>query len=369
MKIVILVSYTYPYIGSGIGQVALLQAEGLAELGNKVVLVSSNVPVTKRRFTKNGVLHLKINSLNFLDKFNIPVPLFFLSHEVISHIKTADFIHSHDMLYPHSLFAALMARRFGKPFVLTQHAGFISYPSRLINILQFLINKTMGRSVLKLSDQIIVVNEDVKNWLGNDGRKAITLMNGVDTSLFHPVTKKIKMEIRRKYGLPLNKKIVLYVGRLVLKKGFQRLFEVRSDNYLTVFVGGGKVPKSMADEKGNVLFLGALSQDKLSEVYQASDVFVLPSDCEGFPLSIQEAMASGLPIITTKHPGFEKYLDGRFVKFILPTKQAVRRAILEVLRNKGMRDSMIEYSLKTTTIKASWENNIKNLLKMYRKVS
>jgi len=54
MKIVILVSYTYPYIGSGIGQVALLQAEGLVKLGNEVILVSSNIPVTKKKFTKNG---------------------------------------------------------------------------------------------------------------------------------------------------------------------------------------------------------------------------------------------------------------------------------------------------------------------------
>lgn len=369
MKIVILVSYTYPYIGSGIGQVALMQAESLAELGNKVILVSSNIPVTKRRFTKNRVLHLKINSLNFLDKFNIPVPLFFLSREVISHVKTADIVHSHDMLYPHSLLAALIARRFGKPFVLTQHAGFISYPSRLTNILQFLTNKTMGRLVLKLSDQIIVVNEEVKNWLGSDGRRAITLMNGIDTSLFHPVSKKIKMDIRRKYDLPLNKKIVLHVGRLVQKKGYQRLFEVRSNNYLTVIVGGGKVPKFMANEKENVLFLGTLSQEKLSEVYQASDVFVLPSDCEGFPLSIQEAMASGLPIVTTKHPGFEKYLDEHYVKFIPPTKQAVETAILEVLTDNGMRKSMIEYSLNITTVKASWENNVKNLLKMYKEIS
>ena len=159
------------------------------------------------------------------------------------------------------------------------------------------------------------------------------------------------------------------MGRLVQKKGFQRLFEARSNNYLTVFVGGGKIPKLMANEKENVLFLGVLSQEKLSEVYQASDVFVLPSDCEGFPLSIQEAMASGLPIVTTKHPGFEKYLDKRYVKFITPTKQAVKTAILEVLTNKSMRKSMIKYSLNTTTVKAGWKSNIKYLLKIYQKVS
>ncbi|OGM23017.1 hypothetical protein A2961_01315 [Candidatus Woesebacteria bacterium RIFCSPLOWO2_01_FULL_39_21] len=368
MNVVILVSYTYPFIGSGLGQVALMQAEGLTKLGHQVVLVSSNIPATWKRFKRNRVLHLKQNCLNFMDKFSIPVPFFFLSREVISHIENADVVHSHDMLYPHSMLAALVAKRFAKPFVLTQHAGFISYPNRLTNLLQLLTNKTMGKLVLKLSDQIIVVNEDVKNWLGKDGTSAVTLMNGVNTSLFHPVTQKTKMEIRKKYGFPLNKKIVLYVGRLVKKKGFQRLFEVKSSDYLIIIVGLGEVPEYMTNEKDKVLFLGAISQKKLSEIYQASDVFVLPSDCEGFPLSIQEAMASGLPIITSKHPGFDKYLDRHFVKFISPTSIETKRAIVEIFKNKKLRDTMVHYSLKTTIAKASWENNVQELLKIYQKV-
>src|SRR3989344_2001886 len=127
LKIVIFVSYAYPYIGSGLGQVAITQAEGLAKLGHQVTLISSNIPAGKKRFKRSGVLHIKLNSANFLDKFQIPVPLFLLNGEVLSQIRNADVVHAHDMLYPSSLQAGLAAKIFGKPFVLTQHAGFISY--------------------------------------------------------------------------------------------------------------------------------------------------------------------------------------------------------------------------------------------------
>ena len=151
------------------------------------------------------------------------------------------------------------------------------------------------------------------------------------------------------------------------KKGFHRLYDARSNDYLTVMVGGGKVPESMAVDVGKVLFLGTLPQKKLSEIYQASDVFILPSDCEGFPLSIQEAMASGLPIITSNHPGFDRYLDRRFVKFINPTSDEIRDAILQVLNDKKTRDAMIDYSLRTTTAKESWEKNVTGLLEIYHR--
>lgn len=367
LRIAIFVSYAYPYVGSGLGQVAITQAEGLAKLGHEVVLISSNIPATKKRFKKNGVLHIKLDSTNFLDKFQIPVPLFLLNGEVLSRIKYADVVHAHDMLYPSSLQAALAAKIFRKPFVLTQHAGFISYPSQVINFLQLLTNRTLGRFVLDLSDEIIVVNEEVKNWLRTNGKSVVTLMNGVNTHFFYPASEKRKRQIRKKYGLPVNKKIVLYVGRLVEKKGFHRLYDARSNDYLTVMVGGGKVPESMAVDVGKVLFLGTLPQKKLSEIYQASDVFILPSDCEGFPLSIQEAMASGLPIITSNHPGFDRYLDRRFVKFINPTSDEIRDAILQVLNDKKTRDAMIDYSLRTTEAKESWEKNVTGLLEIYHR--
>lgn len=364
LRVVIFVTYTFPYIGSGIGHVALKQAEGLAKLGHEVVLVSSNIPHTKREFRKNGVLHLKLKATDFLEKYHLPVPLFLINAKVISHLKKADIIHGHGMFYPSSLQGALLAKRYGKPFILTQHIGYINYPSPLINLFQRLVNKTMGKIILKLSQKVIVINEEVRNWLDIDPQRVITLINGVEVSLFHPVGPRKKKALRKEYNLPLNKKIVLYIGRLVPKKGFDKVYEARSHNYLAILVGNGLIPQYMKKD-GDVLFFGGQPQEKLAEIYQLSDLFVLPSRSEGFPLVIQEAMASGLPIITTKHPGYDKYLDKRYIKYIIPTKKAIKKAISGLLADRTLMEKMSQYS-RDMAVKITWEENIEGLLDIYR---
>lgn len=365
MKIVILVSYTYPFVGSGIGNVALVQAEELSKLGHKVTLVSGNIPKTDPEFVLNGVKHIKLQAFNYLDKFGIPVPFFFFNKNVIKAFKATDIIHCHEMLYPYSLQAAILAKYFKKPFILTQHAGYIKYKSRFINLVQLLVNKTIGNLVLSLSDRILVVNEEVKKWLGKNGERAEHLMNGVDTQLFYPVSNMVKVKLRRKHGFPEGKKILLHVGRLVEKKGFHRVFENRSDKYFTIIAGGGGIPPHMNNYHDKVKFTGAVDQAELAELYQLSDVFVLPSDCEGFPLSIQEAMATGLPIISSNHPGFEKYLDKKFVRLINPENGELKKAIKEVMNDAGLIREMSDYSLRITKEKASWDTNLKTLLNIY----
>ncbi len=369
MKIVILVSYTYPFVGSGIGQVALLQAEGLEKLDQQVILVSSNIPSTKKKFKKNGVLHIKLVCSNFLDKFHIPVPLFFLSGEVMGHIKNADIVHSHDMLYPHSLQAALIAKIYRKKFVLTQHVGLVQYKSKLINLLQWIVAETLGRATISLSDKVIAVNEDVRLTIKTNPFKTYTLLNGVDRMLFGPVSEGVKKLLRKKYELPVNKKIVLFVGRLVPKKGYKILFEARDKNYLILFAGSGIVPDSMKGEKTKTKFLGNLPQDKLSEIYKLSDIFVLPSRDEGLPLSIQEALVSGLPVITTKNPGYEKYFNNSQVIYSERIPSKIKKTILKVLSDKVIINDAREFALNNRERYYSWEDNVGDLLKIYKNLS
>src|SRR5260221_12354451 len=203
MKIAIIVSYTYPFVGSGIGNVALKQAEYLSKEGHEVTLISSNVPQSKKDFRKNDVRFIKINALNFLYKFAIPVPIFIFDSKTISIIKNADIIHIHDILYPSSIMAAAFAKLYKKPIVLTQHIPFIEYDNAMLNILQRIIFYTLGKFILNNSDKIIYFNSEVGEWLKDYKSKLIFLPNGVDTEFFRPVTIKEKNDLKKKYSLPL----------------------------------------------------------------------------------------------------------------------------------------------------------------------
>ena len=82
MRIVIGVTYSYPYIGSGIGNVAMKQGEELAKLGHRVTIISSNFPKYKEEFTRNKVKHLKGKLILRLEKIGLPIPLFFLNKDM-----------------------------------------------------------------------------------------------------------------------------------------------------------------------------------------------------------------------------------------------------------------------------------------------
>ena len=129
----------------------------------------------------------------------------------------------------------------------------------IINLVQKIVSKTYGKFTMNTSKKIIVCNEQVKNWL-DSGNKSIFIPNAVDIDLFKPVSnKKKKQELRKKYNLPLYKPIIIFVGRLVEKKGFDKLFEARDKNYYILFVGEGEAPEEMQNKK-NIQFIHGIVQ-------------------------------------------------------------------------------------------------------------
>jgi D-inositol-3-phosphate glycosyltransferase len=362
MKVAIFVTYTFPYIGSGIGNVALNQGEKLAEFGHEVTIVSSNFPKTKKEFIKNKVKYIKIPALYFLEKINVPVPLYLYGPKVIKLIKSSDIIHIHDAVYPSSFFAALIAKLFKKPVVLSQHVPLIVYPNAVTNIIQKLAYKTLGNSVFNMSNKIICYNPEIKKMINRD-KKICWIPNGVDVSLFSPAGGKSKSILREKYKLVSDKKIVLFVGRLVPKKGFKILFEARDSRYLILFVANGEIPEYMKESE-DVVFIPSVKYDELNNMYKLSDIFILPSHGEGFPLSIQEAMSTGLPVITSKSNIFDSDID--FIKKIDLNVESIRNAILELVSDDRSLVKMGEESRHYATENYDWYKNVRILEGIYK---
>jgi glycosyltransferase involved in cell wall biosynthesis len=367
MKIVIGVTYAYPYVGSGIGNVAMKQAEELAKKGHSVTLISSNYPESKMNFKRKGVRHLKSKKALRLEKIGLPIPLFSLTQDMKKAIKKADVVHIHGSLYPSSYQIAKFAKKNNKRIILTQHIGLVGYHGFLYRMISVGVYKTMAKKIFEFSDKILVLNSKVKNDLGLfkvEASKIVIVPNGVDSSLFKPAVEKKKKELRKKHGLPLDKEIVLFVGRLVPVKAFERLFEARDEDYLALFVGGGDVPENMRNNP-DALFIGEKTPEELVEFYQLSDFFVLPSKSEGFPLSVLEAMSCGLPVIVSKLPVYKEYFKKTDLKVISPTPRNIRKNIKSLLKNKKLRRSYAFNSRKTILKKFDWDKNVSSLLDVY----
>ena len=137
--------------------------------------------------------------------------------------------------------------------------------------------------MLRTARHVAVVNSRVAGFVARvaaDPERVISLSNGVDRSLYFPVAGEAhRRELRLMLGLPPDEVLVLFVGRPVPKKGIDLLLEAAGDD-VSVVVAGGELAAPRPG--GRVITLGAVSQDLLADVYRACDIFVLPSEAEGF---------------------------------------------------------------------------------------
>lgn len=216
---------------------------------------------------------------------------------------------SNASLYRESAFI-LLARLLGRPVLSHFHAGDIDnyYPQ------QPRLGKDFIRMAIGLSDAVIAVSQEsarqLRQFVG--ASNILTIPNSIDTSAFSPGRKAGKGEAVR----------LLFVGAVGKLKGEEDLISAlailkASDLNLTVsFLGYGA--DSLAerceelDITGLIDHLGPVSMDQRIAFFEQADIFVLPTYAEAMPISLIEAMAAGLAIISTPVGGIPELVeDGR----------------------------------------------------------
>lgn len=364
MKFLIVIHYCAPHIG-GMETVVAKQAQSLVELGHSVTIVTCrpNKAAGLNEVQKNGVIIKRFRSLNFVENvFGVTFPIISPHHLIwfLRNVNRYDIVHIHDVFYMSSWLAGIACSIRGKTYFLTQHVGIVEHPSRLVLFIEKGVYTMLGNRLLRKARKVVAYNDNVVKFLkSRNVRKDAIIQNynGIDTGCFSPVTSKEKKAIRKKYGLKKNEPIVLFVGRLVPKKGFQILLDGASSKYTYILAGYGIVPQHY---KGlaNVIFFGPASQDQLRDLYRLSDVFVFPSIGEIFTLVHQEALASGLPVIVANDPGYKRYMIDRSHMILAKrTPKAIAVAVDTVIGNKTLARQMSGYSRRLAVERFSWANN------------
>lgn len=152
--------------------------------------------------------------------------------------------------------------------------------------------------------------------------KVVQIPYSVDTSKFFPINGKEKCELRLKLGLPERDIIILFVGGINSRKGVHYLLDAfigleKKFPELKLIVAGptykydqnyiiGIKQKIISNNLGSKIYLTEKNISNVEEYMQASDIFVLPSKHEGFPISIIEAMSCALTVVASDIPEISK---------------------------------------------------------------
>lgn len=170
------------------------------------------------------------------------------------------------------------------------------------------------RPMLWRADRFLSLSRAIRDEFGSCGfsdERIALVPNGVDPEHFKPSTRDEKLAARRELGLPEDKWIALFTGRLVQRKGVDLLLDALArpglENAWAVVLGDGDERANLEAQAAalgvhaRVVFAG--EDCEVRPWLAAADSFVFPSRLEGLPNALLEAMSSGLPSITTKIGG------------------------------------------------------------------
>lgn len=372
MRFLIVVHYSAPHIG-GMEMVVAKQAQSLIERGHEVTVVTcrSDKKCKLYKVQKNGVVVKRFRAFNAVETvLGVTFPIISPHHLFwfLRHVRDYDIVHIHDVFYISSWLATTACRLRNKPYFLTQHVGIVDHPSRLVLAIEDAVYALFGNKILRHAQKVVAYNDAVVKFLQLHGVKKSNIVqnyNGIDTDYFTPATRAEKTTLRKQYGFKARDHVVLFVGRLVPKKGFQIVLDGANTHNTYVFAGSGITPKQYEDLP-NITFFGPASQAQLRDLYRLSDVFVFPSVGEVFTLVHQEALASGLPVIVADDPGYAKYdIDRSRMLLADRTPDAIADAIETVLDDNSLARRMSRYGRELAVQRFSWRHNYPKEYQIY----
>lgn len=274
--------------------------------------------------------------------------------------------------YPDGAAGRLLARWLGLPMVLTLR-GKEERQARTE------VAAPLRRAVVA-ADQLVTVSDALRKValeFGADARRITPIGNGVELAKFTPVPQRVA---RAELKLPADAKVMITVGGLVERKGFHRVIECLPDllrihpNLHYVVVGGASPEGDMSAQlhaqveslrlNDHVRFVGTWPPERLKLPLSAADVFVLATSYEGWANVFLEAMACGLPIVTTRVGGNAEVINspalGTLVEF--GDRAALTAALDDALSRAWDRERIVDYARAN-----SWDRRIPQLLAVFDK--
>jgi glycosyltransferase involved in cell wall biosynthesis len=283
-----------------------------------------------------------------------------------------DIVHSHHIFTLTSLMALKEAHELGIPSVITNHSIFYAYDKRSVwRVLGFLIPT---RYFLGYADAIISVSsaaDKMVESLLDKPKPRFIIPNGIDVEKYKPPEREP------------DDPVVFFVGRLVYRKGphvlvkaFRLVVDEVKDARLIIAGKGFMEPvlRTMVKKlglEGRVEMLGVVPEWKKIELYRSSALVAVPSIAnESFGIVAIEAMASGRPVVATRHGGLSDVVEHGETGFLVKpgSSRELAEAIITLLEDRKLREKMGSKARSVAVEKYSWDKVAQRILRVYEYV-
>jgi glycosyltransferase involved in cell wall biosynthesis len=265
------------------------------------------------------------------------------------------------------------------PTLLTVHdLSFVhspeTFPGQLVAYLNRVVPWSIGRATHILADSLATKRDLIAIWRV-PADKITVLYCGVN-SMFRPVEDEVTLTaVRHKYNLG-ETPYVLSVGTVQPRKNYQMLIRAfrpvadRQPHNLIIAGGKGWLYDEMMAEverqglNGRVRFIGFVDDADLPALYSAADLFAMPSLYEGFGLPLLEAMACGVPVLSSNASSLPEVVGETAVQLSPHDQQAWSQTLLDLLVNPDNRKQMIKDGFRQAR-QFTWEQSAAQLIQIY----
>lgn len=228
------------------------------------------------------------------------------------------------------------------------------------------------KNAVKYADEIIVLSKGVHDYFRNQyGRETRFIPNGVN----RPEIRKAEL-ITDKFGLTKDS-YILFLGRLVPEKGIRYLVEafknVKTEKKLVIAGGSSdtdsfmKELKELAKDDKRIIFTGFVQGQMLEELYSNAYIYTLPSDLEGMPLSLLEAMSYGNCCLVSDIQECTEVVEDKALIFKKSNVQDLQNKLQEACDRTEKIMELKQQAADYICKKYNWDDVVEETLKLYRR--
>ncbi len=382
MKVTFLTSKFPPIVGGG-ETLAHQLAMGLASRGHKVTVITNYHPDRDpNQFKKIKIIEL--------EGFNEDTPLISESlgklKEILDNLDT-------DILHVQNYLPFYLLTQIFDPSKHKFKVVWTIYNTPLLGQRLFVAYKDYGdqvalaKKLLNSKDYSLLINtskyyETCFKQLAGHPIKSTFIPCSIDVKLFKPNT---KPEPRSKYSFSKDDKVILCTSRFHGRKGLKYLVEAMKylDPEFKLLLTGAPKPedprihdaivnqiKELGLEDRVILGKSVYSYEDMPKLYKSCDLFVMPSEFEGFGLVLLESMACGIPVVGTDVPGVNEAVIDGYNGLLIPfgDSKAIAEAVQKIFQDKDLRKKLIKQGLSSVRKNYSLDKFVSSHVEEYKKL-